>query len=128
MRPLIAILGLATLACQPGPLQPAGNADSLARALAGRTAIGQAQACIPTQTNQNLIVIDAATVGYEVGSTLWVNRLPQSCPGLSPYNMTMIEADGSQICRGDRVRGLEPGATIPGPGCNLQSWSPYRWR
>jgi len=120
------MLGFALAACQPAALGP-GAADPLAQSLAGRVA-GPAQSCISAQPNQNVRVIDSATVAYEVGGTLWVNRLRHACPGLSPYNIAIVERGGGQICRGDRVRAIEPGATIAGAGCNLQEWVPYRSR
>lgn len=127
MRIMIRTVAIALAGCQPVPLMPGTPADPLTRELAGRVA-GPAQSCISTQPNQNIRVINPATVAYEVGTTFWVNRLQQKCPSLSPHNTLIIERGGAQLCRGDRIRGLEPGATIPGPGCNLQDWVPYRSR
>ena len=129
MRPLLAIFALvpALTGCQPGPFGSATAVDPLARSLSGQVA-GPAQSCIAPPTNQNVMVIDASTVAYDVGRTLWVNRLQHACPSLSPHNNVIIEHGGAQVCRGDRVRGLEPGASIPGPSCNLQDWVPYRTR
>ena len=93
--------------------------------LQGRIA-GSPRTCISTAANQSVRVLDAATVAYDSGAVIWVNRLLAVCPGLSPYNTTIVERSGAQLCRGDRVRGLEPGGIIPGPSCNLQDWVPYR--
>jgi hypothetical protein len=123
MRSLMLLLALSVAGCTR-PATPAG-ADPLAAEMAGRIA-GPAQACVSTIPNQNLRVIDSRTVAYDRGSELWVNRLAGDCPALSPFNTVIVEADGSQYCRGDRVRGLEPGGNIPGPTCNLQDWTPYR--
>ena len=122
MRSLLMVLALSLAGCtRPAP--PAG--DPLAGELAGRVA-GPAETCVGTLPNQNLRVIDSRTVAYERGSVLWVNRLGGHCPALSPFNMVIVEASGSQYCRGDRVRGLEPGGLIAGPPCNLQDWVAYR--
>ena len=115
--PVVALAACAVPVAAPG--------DPLAREMVGRVA-GPAQACVSTLPNQNLRVIDSRTLAYERGSELWVNRLADHCPALSPHNTVIVEASGSQYCRGDRVRGLEPGGNIPGPSCNLQDWTPYR--
>ena len=61
------------------------------------------------------------------GNAIWINRLAAECPALSSANSIIVEAGvGGQYCRGDRVRGREPAATIAGPGCNLGDWVPYR--
>lgn len=122
MRPMI--LAFAIAGCAPASIAPAPD-DSLARELTGRVA-GQAQTCINTVPNQGLRVIDPRTVATDRGPTLWINRLAASCPALSPFNTVIVEVHGAQYCRGDHVRGLEPGGIIPGPTCFLGEWVPYR--
>ena len=125
MRSLAMVPLLMLASCQPAAVGELAAANAFAKELAGRVA-GPAQTCISDQPNQNLRTVDARTVAYDVGATVWVNRLQDACPALNPYNTLIVERSGGQICRGDRVRGLEPGATIPGPSCNLQDWVPYR--
>ena len=115
----IALSGCAPVA--PGPVP----GDALAVELVGRTA-GAAQTCVSTMPNQGLRVINSRTLAYESGRTLWINRLKAACPAIEPYNTVIVEASAGHYCRGDRVRGIEPGATIPGPACNLDDWTPYR--
>ena len=117
----LLVLSAALAGCAPTESPQAG----LARELAGYKA-GAAQACIGTFQNQNLRVIDGATLAYGNGRTIYVNRLVSACPALEPTNTLIVDAQGGQYCRGDRVRGLEPGGIIPGPSCNLQDWVPYR--
>ena len=115
---------LALAGCSPaGPI--AGNPDAFTRELAGRAA-GPARSCVSTAHNSNLRVIDSRTLAYDLGSTLWVNRLEASCPGLRPHNTLIVDMTSGGYCRGDRVRGLEPGGIIPGPTCILRDWTPYR--
>jgi hypothetical protein len=76
---------------------------------------------------QNLRVIDGQTLAYDQGATVWVNRLGSRCPAIEPLNTVIVEPKlGTQYCRGDHIRGLEPGAIIPGPTCFLGQWVPYR--
>jgi hypothetical protein len=97
----------------------------LGRQLAGRSA-GEAQRCVPITQSAPLEIVDRRTLAYRVGSTIYVNRLAGDCPGLRPFNTLVVETQGSQYCRGDWVRSLEPGASIPGPICPLGDFVPYR--
>jgi len=124
MRALILIAAAATIAGCSRPVTPAD--DTVATTLAGRAA-GPMETCISTNPSENLRVLDAQTLAYGTGRTVYVNRLAAACPGLSTFNTLIVEGGtGSQYCRGDRVRGLEPGGIIPGPSCNLGDWVPYR--
>jgi len=125
MRPLIWIAPITLLAGCARPAEP--PSAGLARELANYVP-GQPQSCISNFPNQNLRVIDASTIAYGSGRRVYVNHLPGPCPALSSYNTVIVDTQGSQYCRGDRVRGLEPGSIIPGPWCNLGDWTPYRMR
>lgn len=128
MARLLSTLTLAILAGCRAAVPAGGEGGGQFQAeIAGRVA-GPAQTCVSVLPDQNLRVIDSRTVAYRSGPTLWVSRLPAPCPGLSPYNSIIVERSGSQTCRGDRIRGLEPGGIIPGPVCNLSDWTPYRAR
>ena len=97
----------------------------LQRQLAGRSA-GEAQSCVPITQASTLQIIDSRTIAYRTGSTIYVNRLSTDCPGMRPFNTLVVETHGSQYCRLDRVRALEPGSSIPGPICPLGDFIPYR--
>src|SRR5438067_866640 len=106
MRALIVISVAAAVAGCTRPLPPG---TSLAEETAGRIA-GPAQSCVSVFPQENLRVLDAQTVAYGWGNTVCVNRLAGPCPALSPHNTIIAEGmTGGQYCRGDRVRGLEPG-------------------
>jgi hypothetical protein len=124
MRPLVPIAAATILASCTQPQEPPGAAVS--REIAGKVA-GPAQACISSFPGQNLRVVDASTIAYGYGRTVYVNHLGAPCPALEQHNTIIVDArDGSQYCRGNRVRGLEAGAVIPGPWCTLGEWVPYR--
>ncbi|MFL6734395.1 MAG: hypothetical protein ACJ8EY_06845 [Sphingomicrobium sp.] len=117
---LLLLLGLAS--CAPTSVQP--DTDVFAKEIAGR-AQGATSSCISTFGGQNLRVVNPATVAYGQGKTIYINHLRSACPALSQFNTIIVEMQGSQYCSGDHVRGLEPGAIIPGPTCFLGNWTAY---
>ena len=109
----------------PGPLSSASSQADLAHELEGRVA-GTPESCVSTSASQGLRVVDSRTLVFHSGGTVWVNRLAENCPGLRPFDTAIVEVHGARYCRGDRVRGLSPGTTIPGPMCPLGDFVPYR--
>lgn len=124
MRMLIPLLLLAGCAAGAEP-SSAGNEDELARLLKGRVA-GEPERCISTRPSEGLRAIDERTLVYGTIGTIYVNRLEHACPSVEPLNTLIVEVHGGQLCRGDHVRGLEPGTTIPGPVCLLGDFVPYK--
>jgi hypothetical protein len=97
----------------------------LSTEIEGRRA-GNPEDCVSTSTAANLTPRDSRTLVYADGATFWVNRLEAACPGLNAMSTLIVEAQGSRYCRGDRIRAVEPGQSIPGPVCVLGSFTPYR--
>ena len=124
MRSSLLLIAVASAGCAPQGSTPRFK-DTFAQEVAGRAA-GQAQRCISPFGNENIRVVNPQTVAYGNGRTIYVNRLRAPCPSLEPHNTTIIESHGGQYCSGDHVRGLEPGAIIPGATCFLGDWTPYR--
>jgi hypothetical protein len=122
MRPL-ALAAVVLLAGFANPVP--GPSAALIKETAGRIA-EPAKSCVSAFPSESLRVIDSMTLAYGTGSTVYINHLPGPCPALSQFNTLIVELQGSQYCRGDRVRGNEPGSIIPGPSCNLGDWVPYR--
>jgi len=122
MRALPFFVAFALGACA-GPVAPPGDAS--ASVTAGRLA-GPPQSCVLSQPNDALRAIDSATLAYGSGSTIYINRLGGSCPGLRELSTIIVEVHGDRYCRGDRIRANELGSIIPGPPCNLGEWIPYR--
>lgn len=105
--------------------QQAEAAKDLADALGDRMP-GTPQDCISVTDSEGPQIIDDHTILYKpVGRTLWRNDLASSCPSLTPYTTLIVEVHGSQLCRNDRFRVLEPGNTIPGPTCFFGKFTPY---
>ncbi|UZK65844.1 DUF6491 family protein [Sphingomonas sp. M1-B02] len=128
MRLAILTATLALAGCTAsGEMQASQRARSdreLAEALEGRVA-GAPQDCISAQGTNGPRIIDAGTILYSDGRRTYVNKLEASCPGLSPYDTIVIELHGSQICRNDLFRTIDPGNRIPGPYCRLAKFVPY---
>jgi len=122
MRVVPIFAGLVLAACA-GPVVPPGDAS--ASLTAGRVA-GPPQSCVLSRTNEGLRAVDSTTLAYGSGSTIYINRLGGSCPGLRELSTVIVDVHGSEFCRGDRIRANEPGSIIPGPPCNLGEWVPYR--
>ena len=119
LQPLLLLLASACAA-------PSAQREAdLSGELAGRTA-GAPSDCVAASAADGLVARDSRTLVYRHGRTLWVNRLPASCPGLEPLSRLIVEVYGGQYCRGDRIRALQPGQSIPGPACLLGSFTPYR--
>lgn len=124
MRTLMLIAATVMVASCSRPATP--PQATFAEQIAGRVA-GPPQTCISTNSAENLRALDPQTIAYGTGRTIWINHLPGPCPGLSEFNTLIVEAStGGEYCRGDRVRGREPGAIIAGPSCNFSDWVPYR--
>lgn len=96
----------------------------LAKAIGDRTA-GKPTDCINSNNNDGPQIIDNKTVIYRQGQRVWVNTLTAECPGLAPFNTMLIELHGSQICRNDQFRVIEPGSSIPGAFCRFGKFTPY---
>lgn len=124
MRSLMLIAAAVLVAsCSRAPMAPGTGAADV---LAGRIA-GPPQACVSARQAENIYPLDAQTLAYGYGQTIYVNRLRAPCPAIGNTNTIIVEAGtGNEYCRGDQVRGREMGAIIPGPACNLQDWVPYR--
>lgn len=126
----IAIIGLLALAgCTPSAqMQASAQAEAakdLADALGDRIP-GAARDCISTSDSDGPQIIDDHTILYKpVGRTLWRNDLASTCPGLRPYTTLIVEVHGSQICRNDRFRVLDPGTSIPSAFCVFGKFTPY---
>ena len=105
----------------------AGSAreGDLSGELAGRIA-GPPRDCVPVSAGDSLVARDKQTLLYRRGDTIWVNRLPAPCPGLDQMSTLVVEVHGSSHCRGDPVRAVEPGRSIPGPICRLGPFTPWR--
>lgn len=123
IRPIIAIVLVAGL-CAPAPAARK-KSDPLADAIAGKVA-GKPTDCIDPQFSDGPQIIDSRTILYrETGRRVWRNDLAAACPALRPDVALIVRRFGSQLCRNDTFRVLEPGANIPSGICRFGSFTPY---
>ncbi|HVF93844.1 MAG TPA: hypothetical protein VM900_05985 [Sphingomonas sp.] len=93
--------------------------------LARRTA-GPPQPCIDPNLASSPQITDQGTIIYRgTAKRLWVSTPVGHCPMLRPFTTLIIERFGSQLCRNDRFRVLEPGATIPSAACRFGEFVPW---
>jgi hypothetical protein len=113
MRTLLPLLALAACAgSTPG--------DDLA----GRTA-GVAEDCVPAIEGESFRVVDAQTLLYGRGRTVWQSRLETPCRSLRADDRLIVETSAGRYCRDDRFRGFGLNG-VPGPVCRLGPFTPYR--
>lgn len=127
MRPLSLVPAAAAVALASCAQPPAPPGAAVAQALAGRVA-GRAQTCVAEFGSDHPYVIDPQTIAYGYGKTIYINHLAAPCPDIDRMNILITEVHGGSYCRGDHIRGVEPGGIIPGPVCILGDWVPYRTR
>jgi hypothetical protein len=96
----------------------------LAQAIGDRVA-GKPTDCISSTQVDGPQIIDNQTLIYREGGRVWRADLVGACPGLDPYDTVIVELHGSQICRNDQLRPLDPGSHIPGPYCRFGQFTPY---
>ena len=122
--PIILVLLLA--ACLSGPSDPnQRESEALARELSGRVA-GAPVRCVSAPPSSDFRAVGGSTFVMTRGDTIWVNRPGGECPGFRGFSTLLVESQSGQYCRGDHVRSLDPGSTIPGPICLLGDFVPYR--
>ena len=117
-----ALIGAALLLGGAAPdRSPEGR---LARAIDGRTP-GEAVRCVHASRLGGPEPIGSQVLVYREARRVWVNRLPDHCPGLAGDVVLVQERWGSQICANDRVRAVPRLGGIPGAPCRLGPFVPY---
>jgi hypothetical protein len=122
-RPVLVLALLAASCAAPSPRER--DALALDRELAGLTP-GAPNDCAGGGVNDRLVVAAPGVLELREGRTLWISRLDAACAYIDPTDTLIVDAHGSRYCRGDRVRGVEPGVSIPGPSCLVEAFTPYR--
>lgn len=92
---------------------------------AGRVAGPPAQ-CVDTSTTMSgPVITDKDVIVINAGRRIWRAKVRGQCAGIQPFNTLMIERWGSQVCRNDRFRVVQPGLSIPSQWCFFDGFMPY---
>jgi hypothetical protein len=93
--------------------------------LVGRVA-GAPQRCITNERGISFRVADGdrGTLLYGTGSRIWANGLAPGC-GFNRGDILVVQTIGSDYCRGDFVRSIDPISRFPGTSCILGNFVPY---
>ena len=126
MPMLRLLLPLALPACATGDTNWAEREQTALDAELATRVAGESRSCVYANPTSSLVVRARTNFVYHDGRTIWLSRPIHGCAGFRPDSTLLVELRGSQYCRGDRVRGLDPGSAIPGPLCVLGDWTPYR--
>ena len=129
MRHMFMLAALALAGCTGNAELQASRAAKgqrdLAEALNGRVA-GKPENCLPSPSSVNgPQIIDARNILYRDGRRVWRNELEADCPSLDRYDILVVELHGSQICKNDLFRPVDPGSRIPGAYCRFGQFTPY---
>jgi hypothetical protein len=128
MRLAIMLGALALAGCTANAEMQASRqaeaARDLTKALEGRVA-GKPQDCVSSQGINGPQIVDARTILYRDGRRVWRNELAADCPSLDQYDTLIVELHGTQICKNDIFRPLDPGSRIPGAYCRFGQFTPY---
>lgn len=122
MRRIAALLALPLAACVTDRMTPQ---EELADVIGDRVAQAPVD-CVSTSVLDQPRIIDKQTIVYRRTGTIYVNRLRSQCPGLDRHTTLITEVHGGQLCHHDLISTLDPGATIPGPKCQLGQFVPYK--
>jgi hypothetical protein len=122
MRVIASSLPILLAACAVSASAPMGGRVS---ELDGRVA-GAAQRCVPIERDLAMRVDerDHGTLLYGYGRKIWANHLPPGC-SFSPSDTLVVQPIGSDYCRGDFVRTVDPVSHFPGASCILGDFVPY---
>jgi hypothetical protein len=121
MKRRAALVLLLLGSCAPAPESTPGHTNELA----GRVA-GPPQRCVPIERGWSLRVAegDRSTLVYGFGRRIFANHLPKGC-GFNASDTLVVQPIGSDYCRGDFVRSIDPVSRFPGPSCYLGDFVPY---
>ena len=122
MRIAVASLAIVLAACAiSASSSMAGRKSELANRVAGAP-----QRCVPTERGFGLRVdeSDRHVLLYGYGRNIWANNLGPDC-SFHPSDTLVVERLGSDYCRGDFVRSVDPTSPIQTKSCRLNDFVPY---
>lgn len=124
MRKTLLIGLAATMVAGAAVAHDSDAQRDLAKELAGHVP-GKTSQCIDPKFASGPQVIGHDTLLYREGGTIWKANVIGPCPSLDDNVTVIVDMWGSQLCKNDKFRVLEPNATIPSAYCRLGSFQQY---
>ncbi|WNO53252.1 hypothetical protein [Stakelama saccharophila] len=132
IKPIALTAGAIVAACLAGCAatpeqvaeQKAQTQREFAQTIGNRKPVRTEDCINPSLIEGPQIVGDKYVVYRESGRRYWVSEIDH-CPALAPLNSLIVELHGSQLCRNDQFRVLEPGASIPSAYCRFNRFTAY---
>lgn len=125
MLAALALAGCAPDGRSASELSARGDRE-FAATVEGRVA-GEPVRCINPVNAGGPQLIAPDRLVYRDAATVWVSRA-EGCPFIGRDEIVIAEVYGGQLCRNDRFRTVQRGASagIPGPFCRYGDFTPYR--
>ncbi len=119
--PLTIVAAIALGACSQSDAQSTPKSKAPAAKV-----VGEAVNCIPIAQISSSTVHDDQTIDFKVGSKLYRNTLPNSCPGLGMEGGFSYKTSQSELCNVDIIHVLDRtgGHLREGVGCGLGKFVP----
>lgn len=124
MKSLLTLAALAVTFAAPAQAKRLSPDAQLADLLKGRVAGAPVQ-CIPTNVTNSQQIVTGRAIVWRVGSKLYVNVPRARAETLRDDDVLITQQWGSQLCRNDQVRTVNPMSRIPGGVLLLGDFVPY---
>ncbi len=119
-----AVLGAAAHASPASDAAQAKAEAEITKILAGRVP-GKPVSCIPLTNLGPSQTVDRTAIIYGQGRTLYLNRLPHGCPGLTHFSYPVVKTSLSQLCSTDILTIVDQGSHMTTGSCGLGEFVPY---
>ena len=119
-----AMLGAAAHASPASEATQVKAEAEIGKILAGRVA-GKPVSCIALNRLGPSQTVDRTAIIYGQGRTLYLNRLPHGCPGLTHFTYPVVKTSLSQLCSTDILTIVDQGSHMTMGSCGLGEFVPY---
>ena len=120
----VALLGAAAHASPANDTAQAKAEAEIAKILVGRVP-GKPVSCVQLNQLGPSQTVDRTAIIYGQGRTLYLNRLPHGCPGLTHFTFPVVNTSLSQLCSSDILTIVDQGSHMTMGSCGLGEFVPY---
>ena len=119
-----AMFGAAAHATPASDAAQSKAETEIARILVGRVP-GKPVSCVQLNQLGPSQTVDRTAIIYGQGRTLYLNRLPHGCPGLTHFTYPVVTTSLSQLCSADILTIVDQGTHMTMGSCGLGEFVPY---